>query len=859
MKFLLVEDDLALAGAIEQLLAQHHYVMDLATDGIMGQNMAEIFPYDLILLDWSLPKLEGVDLCKYLRNTGNHTPIILLTGRHESTDKVAGLDAGADDYLVKPFGFEELLARIRALLRRAEGIASTILQWGDLCLDPRSSEVTCRGVPIAVTPKEYALLELFLRNPSRIFSLDSLLDKVWPFDDAPSIGSVRTHVKGLRQKLRKAGLSDVIATVYGLGYRLKSAEFISPSENTPPETVAVAADALPSNSSNRSLDSNGTAVKESKLDLSSLWQGVSETYRERVVKVASNLRALQPGLVPKAVSANLLKETHALAGSLGSFGFQLATTNCREIETILRANIYLSAQHIQQLELLITQLQQLLEVGFAKPALATQAHSQTVPPPAVSLAPIETFIPAPLELLPGQLFQLLIVETKNDRNDGWLQSLSARATFHQMQITAVDSIDQARSIVFPNGESSPRGQFSPHIVVFDFNDAEDLPDNDSLEFKLLAELQTAQPPIPAIVLTAAASFKNRVRVARLGIATLLQTPATPAEILEAATQVLQKGVPPTAKLLLVDDDPAMLVLLQNILEPWGFRLKLLSDPQNFWQVLEHFAPDLVLLDVRMPEINGFDLCQVIRNAPQWQEIPVLFMSEYTDTDTIEQVFSVGADDYIRKPIVAPELVARVLNWLERSHTQRVRADVDSLTGISNRQKSTQQMMKMMTLAARQEETICFALVDFDAFKAVNDRYGYPIGDRVLRRFGEKLRSTFRAEDVTGRWGGEEFIIGLYGIKRQEGTQKLRRLLQDWQQEQFNSSTDVTLSYAKEQKTSTNVSQKASAFTMTFSAGISVYPRDGTDLQSIYQAADEALYKAKVAGRNQVYPVDYSVE
>lgn len=230
MKFLLVEDDVALAGAIQQLLAEHHYVMDLATDGVMGRDMAEIFPYDLILLDWTLPKLEGVELCKYLRDEGNYTPIILLTARNESTDKVAGLDAGADDYLVKPFGFEELLARIRALLRRAEGIVSPVLQWGDLCLDPRSSEVTCRSMPIAVTPKEYALLELFLRNPSRIFSLDNLLDKVWPYDDMPNVGSVRTHIKGLRQKLKKAGLPDIIATVYGLGYRLKSAEFVRPSE-----------------------------------------------------------------------------------------------------------------------------------------------------------------------------------------------------------------------------------------------------------------------------------------------------------------------------------------------------------------------------------------------------------------------------------------------------------------------------------------------------------------------------------------------------------------------------------------------------------------------------------------------------
>ena len=153
MKFLLVEDDRALAGAIEQLLLRHHYVMDLAADGIEGRSMAEVFPYDLILMDWMLPKLDGMRLCQELRNEGNDTPIILLTARDASTDRIAGLDAGADDYLVKPFEFEELLARIRALLRRSEGIVSPVLKWGDLQLDPSSSKVACCGEAIALTPQ----------------------------------------------------------------------------------------------------------------------------------------------------------------------------------------------------------------------------------------------------------------------------------------------------------------------------------------------------------------------------------------------------------------------------------------------------------------------------------------------------------------------------------------------------------------------------------------------------------------------------------------------------------------------------------------------------------------------------------
>lgn len=145
-----------------------------------------------------------------------------MTARDSETDEVDGLDAGADDYLVKPFGFEELLARIRALLRRSEGIASPKLEWGDLRLDPSRAQVSCHRdngeeTPIVLTPKEYGLLEVFRRNPNRIFSMDALIDKLWPFDDVPTTGAIRTHIKGLRQKMKAAGLAEVIDTVYGWG------------------------------------------------------------------------------------------------------------------------------------------------------------------------------------------------------------------------------------------------------------------------------------------------------------------------------------------------------------------------------------------------------------------------------------------------------------------------------------------------------------------------------------------------------------------------------------------------------------------------------------------------------------------
>ncbi len=829
MKFLLVEDDKILAGAIKQLLVEHHYVVDSATDGITGRDMAEAFTYDLILLDWTLPQLDGVQLCEHLRNRGNDTPIILMTARDASTDRVAGLDAGADDYLIKPFEFEELLARIRALLRRSEGLISPILQWGELCLDPRSSEVTCRSVPVAVTPKEYALLELFLRNPNRIFSLDTLLDKVWPFEASPTVGSVRTHIKGLRQKLKKMGMPNIIATVYGLGYRLKPAELVGENDAQIPQLdVAGAA----------SSTVEKTASKD-KFDLTLLWQSVSDRYIRRVNDLTSTLHSLQPGSVEGAIQQEILMEAHALAGSLGSFGFTQATVYCREIESMLRADAFLSAQQVSQLETLATQIQQSLE---SRPEVAAAASSE--PPESQTDFATEPTLLAN-ELLPGQPSSLLVIQGSAESDRSWLRDMTAISARYQMQVSAASSIAQARQII---------GQQLPDIVLFDLGGATELPSRDSAEFRLLAELQSVWP-VPTLVLTAAASFESRVRIARMGAIGLLPMPMTPIEILETAVQVLQKSSPTAGKLLIVDDDPAMLTLLQVLLQPWGFQLQLLNEPQRFWQMLESFEPDLVLLDAKMPQISGFDLCRVLRSAPRWQDLPVLFMSGYTDAATIEQVFAAGADDYIRKPIVAPELVARVLGWLKRSHLQRLRADIDSLTGIANRRKSTQSLTRLLGLAQRQERSLCFALIDFDHFKQINDDYGHPVGDHILRRFGERLRSTFRAEDVVGRWGGEEFVVGLYGVGRQEGTERLLQFLQVWRRELFNTATIAKVASSVAFSDSDDPppdDSKGHSIYVTFTAGIAIYPDDAADLAGLYRVADEALYQAKAAGRNRIF-------
>ena len=222
MKLLLVEDDEQIAEAVSEDLIDQHYAVEVVHDGLAGWELLEVFTYDLVLLDLMLPGLDGLQLCRQMRHEGLTTPVLMLTARDTLTDKVMGLDAGADDYLVKPFELEELSARIRALLRRGSGGSTPILEWGGLQLDPSLREVSYQEQSLSLTPKEYALLELFLRNPRRVFSRTQILDHLWAFESVPGEETVRAHVKGLRHKLKGADAPvDLIETVYGLGYRLK--------------------------------------------------------------------------------------------------------------------------------------------------------------------------------------------------------------------------------------------------------------------------------------------------------------------------------------------------------------------------------------------------------------------------------------------------------------------------------------------------------------------------------------------------------------------------------------------------------------------------------------------------------------
>ncbi len=612
MRILLVDDDQYLAGVLRKNLAEQHYAVDVAMDGEAGWEYGSTFAYDLILLDVMLPKLDGVSLCQRLRDRGYRMPILLLTARDSSTDKVKGLDAGADDYVVKPFDVEELIARVRALLRRESDTMPPVLRWGSLSLNPSTCEVNYLEQPLHLTPKEYAFLELFLRRSHRVFSLSEILDKLWSSEELPGEDAVRTHVKGLRQKLKAVGAPpDLIETVYGIGYRLKSPPI-------PPE---------PQNQATEALSAQKTRHSKHLAALAEAWEQCKGEIIGRLGVLEQAATVLKGGTLSHELQRQANLAAHSLAGTLGTFGFAEGSRLARELEYLLQTEDLLEQNQGPLFEVLLTDLGREME----------GTPTEQTPNPASGKSPL-----------------LLMI----DDDAEFTQQLGAVATATGIRTAIAPTLVEARDWLT---------QDCPDVVVFklSFTGAEPVDwIAQSERLALIEELAHQTRPLPVLVVADGGNLKGRLEVIRRGGHTFLEQPVTPTEVIESVTQALGRdraGI----KVMIVDDDPQLLKTLPTLLKPWGFKITTLDTPQRFWTVLETVHPDLLVLDVEMPQVSGIELCQVLRSDPHWSRLPVLFLTAHTDAQIQNQVFAIGADDYVSKPVVGAELATRILNRLER--------------------------------------------------------------------------------------------------------------------------------------------------------------------------------------------------
>jgi diguanylate cyclase (GGDEF)-like protein len=538
------------------------------------------------------------------------------------------------------------------------------------------------------------------------------------------------------------------------------------------------------------------AARTTEDALRAIWQKHRAGALQRVALIERAVGALAVAWPDEQLRIEASREAHSLIGSVGTFGFARASEAARELERELERP---TPARVGEMSRLVAVIYSELQGE----ALAPQSARRIDPAGERYTEPL------------GAPPRVLVVD--DDR--AVCERIAAEATLRGVRCDTVANPQQARALC---------AERPPTIVLLDLTFPSDGPTD---AYTLLSELSAATPPVPVLVLTGTGTFTDRVEAARRGSRAFLPKSLQASQVLDAVEQFLARERLAATRVLVVDDDPGMLDAMRTLLEPHDLEVATLADPLRFWEKLEEVAPELLILDVDMPGVNGPELCRTVRNDPRWSGLAVIFATAHTDVATVEEVFSAGADDYIAKPIVGPEFVSRVANRLERVRLYRAQAETDYLTGLSSRAKADESLAQLATLADRFSEPLSVAMLDVDNFKLVNDRHGHPVGDTVLRRLGEHLRRDFRGNDVVGRWGGEEFIVGMYGMTREDAVRRLTDTLERFREEQFPSG-EATLR-------------------VSFSAGIAEYPSDGLDLSTVSRAADEALYRAKAAGRARV--------
>ncbi len=666
VRILLVEDDPATRNLLENNLIAQAYNVDVAMDGQSAIDLTQHIDYDLVILDVEIPKIDGISVCKHLRTKNYQMPILLLTGHDLTSDRVIGLDAGADDYMIKPFNLLELLARIRALLRRSSVNTSSLIIWGELQLDRTLKEISHGDCLLRLTPKEYGILELLLLNPQRILSRSDFLDRLWELEEPPTESTISSHIKALRQKLKAAGATqNFIETIYGFGYRLRYLEGKTPINLEKP--LDKAPEHIPEKSLEQVPQNPGLDAIETMM--LGLWERFKDSFQEQLAFLEQVIDISQPEQLLPELQQEAKQTVHKLVGSLGIFGFPQGSVLAKKMESLLATEPPLSRTTLQEMQELMTALRQELRqepvfyTSEPKSPDHRSPHEQLSREPDVSLDTIN-----PLAAMPQANPQFSLVLVVDD--DQFLaESLQIEA---HRQFAHGAMLPTLRIEIAPNPSAAQlaisrceaNAQQLPDLILLDLTFAEGKEDG----WQWLASLKQQYPQIPVLVFTGRDSLSDRVMAVRLGAQAFLQKPITHAEVFQAIQANLKQThpleVPIAGKVMAVDDDPMMLHQLSILLSAWGLQVKPLLEPSRFWEVLTKTAPDILLLDIEMPGFNGIELCQVVRNDPQWEHLPILFLTAHQDPAMMIQAFASGGNDYIRKPLQPPELIARVLRLLD---------------------------------------------------------------------------------------------------------------------------------------------------------------------------------------------------
>ena len=499
-----------------------------------------------------------------------------------------------------------------------------------------------------------------------------------------------------------------------------------------------------------------------------LWEQARPAALERVDAIDDALAALMAGEITDDDRDRARREAHKLAGSLGTFGLRAATVHAAARESAFEDGA--SVDRVPELAQHALELRRLVEAG--RGGGAPPATGRAVDIVAVGLPP--------------------------------------------PQAAALVAAGDERGLAVGAAGELPREW--PPIALLDGS----LPGlADGVE-----ELTAAGTTVA--LLLAPGSDHDRVELVRRGAKRLLPADASAEALVDALTALTEGRRPAAGRILAVDDDPTVLLVLEAILGDAGFEVSVLEDPLAVWAALERTRPDLMVCDVDMPGLDGIDLCRTIRADARWQRLPLLFLTGHGDAETVSRLFAAGADDYVSKPVLGPELLARVRNRLERVVLQRELDDVDRLTGLLRRDAARPELDGLLKLGRRLKQPVSIAALRVDALGDLNRDEGHVAGDEALAAAGRALRAAFAADGVATRWGGAELVVGIVGLGPHDARDRIGAVLEEL--------------------------RSAPGRRVTLSAGLAAFPHDGEDLDSLVAAAVKAARTAGAAGGDRLETV-----
>lgn len=712
MRVLLIEDDECIAKSLETVLAKENYAVDVAVDGELGWQFIESFTYDLILLDVVLPKRDGISLCRQIRECDYHTPVLLLTACNSSSERIIGLDAGADDYVVKPFELQELLARMRVLLRRSSSPVVPLLEWNQLRLDPTSFQVTYSERLLHLTPKEYRLLELFLRNPRHVLTRNVILEHLWGLEETPGEDTITAHIKGLRQKLKRAGApANFIETVYGMGYRLHDSlqnaaqngsqdgsqdgsqnATTSPHESASPDLLTLLPDAAPPTVTASLKSPSDDDRQQIQIALQEIWSKYAPKNYEYIQTLKQALTKLQYQVLlnqslPDQTSVDWEQSyvaTHKLAGALGLFGRPQGSDLALKLEPFFKKKQLPTAAELAEISAQIEQLSTI--VGYHPTSTVGNVGSalNTVPVSLSALILIDN------DAIWAVQLRQLIAAMLDDRQEH-IGAVVEITSSQQLELYLESYISNYRNACKTlecntlESAQSARPHFNITVLNLQFGDLS------SPHFDLIKTVADQIPPVPLLACTDQISLDLRVKLAQAGIYAVLPKVTDP--VLDLVAR-LHPAAP--SRILMVDHDAQVLDRLQSILEPWELQLHRLElnqanlnqvnseqvnleqvkldlikldqaqQPSHFWETLQACDPSLLILAAEMPTYSGIDLCHALRNTLTWHRLPVLLLSDHLDAAILQAALNAGANALLAKSAPQTEIAYRILVELQSS-------------------------------------------------------------------------------------------------------------------------------------------------------------------------------------------------